>query len=285
MTTDPRPFILEPHAGASRPDTARGTVQWIGTATVLIRFAGFTILTDPNFIHRGERVRLGYGLRSTRRTDPAIEIGALPRLDLVLLSHLHDDHFDQAAYDHLDRRPPIVTTTHAAASLTDDGFRTMGLETWQAAEFDNDVARLRITAMPGKHAPGPLKFALPPVNGSMLRFELADGGLFTLYITGDTLIHNDLQGIRRRYPDIDLALLHLGGTRIFGVTVTMNGRQGVEMMRLTRPRMAIPIHYYDYPVFKEPLSAFREEVRSAGLFEQVHVLDRGDTYTFTTRNR
>ena len=32
---------------------------FIGTATTLIRYAGFTVLTDPNFLHRGERVYLG----------------------------------------------------------------------------------------------------------------------------------------------------------------------------------------------------------------------------------
>ena len=35
-------------------DTATGSILFIGNATVLIRYAGFTILTDPNFIHMHE---------------------------------------------------------------------------------------------------------------------------------------------------------------------------------------------------------------------------------------
>jgi hypothetical protein len=60
------------------PDFANGSVFFVGTATVLIRYAGFTILTDPNFLHQGDHVHLGYGLISRRQTNPAIEIEDLP---------------------------------------------------------------------------------------------------------------------------------------------------------------------------------------------------------------
>ena len=88
---------------------------------------------------------------------------------------------------------------------------------------------------------------------------------FRLYITGDTLIFDDLKEIPRRYKDIDLALLHLGGTRVAGLLVTMDAKQGVELVQLVRPRQAIPIHYNDYDVFTSSLSDFQHEVEAAGL--------------------
>jgi len=42
--------------------TRGGSLFFVGTATTIIRFGGFTLLTDPNFLHQGERVHLGYGL-------------------------------------------------------------------------------------------------------------------------------------------------------------------------------------------------------------------------------
>jgi L-ascorbate metabolism protein UlaG (beta-lactamase superfamily) len=112
--------------------------------------------------------------------------------------------------------------------------------------------------MPGRHAPGALSLALPPVMGTLLEF--GHGRELTavrLYITGDTLVYGPLAEIRRRYPDIDLALLHLGGTRLLGVTVTMDGRQGVQLLQIVRPKTAIPIHFDDYDRFRSPLSDFR----------------------------
>jgi L-ascorbate metabolism protein UlaG (beta-lactamase superfamily) len=79
-----------------------------------------------------------------------------------------------------------------------------------------------------------------------------------------------------------MALLHLGGTRVLGVLLTMDGAQGASMMRIVQPRLAIPIHYDDYTVFRSPLSDFQEAVSAAGFSDRVHYLLRGDTFTFQT---
>ena len=215
----------------------RGSVFFVGTATVIIRYGGFTILTDPNFLHAGDHVHLGYGLRSRRLTNPAVEIEDLPPLDLVVLSHLHGDHFDRVAEAKLDKTLPIVTTPHAARYLEGKGFRPLeGLRTWESITVRKGDARLRVTAMPGTHAPGPMRKVLPPVMGSMLEFAEAEGAArLRLYISGDTLLHNRLREIPRRYPEIDLALLHLGGTRVLGILVTMDAEQGVEALRIIDP--------------------------------------------------
>jgi L-ascorbate metabolism protein UlaG (beta-lactamase superfamily) len=119
------------------------------------------------------------------------------------------------------------------------------------------------------------------VMGSMLEFQTAGGETrLRLYISGDTLLHDRLKEIPRRYPGIDLALLHLGGTKVLGILVTMDAKQGVEAIRIIEPRTAIPIHYNDYTVFKSPLEDFEQAVTEAGLEERVHYLAHGDTYEF-----
>ena len=89
-----------------------------------------------------------------------------------------------------------------------------------------------------------------------------------------------MREIPQRFPDIDIALLHLGGTRVLGILVSMDAKQGVEAMRIVDPALAIPIHYNDYDVFTSPLSDFQEEVRAAGLEDRVHYLSHGETYMF-----
>jgi L-ascorbate metabolism protein UlaG (beta-lactamase superfamily) len=118
--------------------------------------------------------------------------------------------------------------------------------------------------------------------GSILEFQsgASDRGL-RMYITGDTLVIDYLQEIPCRYPEIDLALLHLGGTKVLGILLTMDAEQGVEVLQIVKPKRAIPIHYNDYDVFKSPLSDFQRAVEAAGLANRVHYLSHGDTYTFT----
>ena len=46
------------------------TLEFVGTATSLLRLGPFTVLTDPNFLHRGQLAYLGKGLASRRLTEP-----------------------------------------------------------------------------------------------------------------------------------------------------------------------------------------------------------------------
>ncbi|HZI20433.1 MAG TPA: MBL fold metallo-hydrolase [Pyrinomonadaceae bacterium] len=281
--SDARQLVL-PAGAEPRPDFGRGSVFFVGTATVILRYAGFTILTDPNFLHAGDHVHLGYGLTSERLTEPALDIDELPPLDFVVLSHYHGDHFDRIAEERLRKDVPIITTEHAAGELVDKGFTAaVALDTWEAATVEKGGARVRVSSMPGRHGPAVVDFALPPVMGSMLEFgpAAADGRTaLRLYITGDTLLYDDLREIPRRYPEIDLGLFHLGGTKIMGVLLTMDAEQGVEAVRLINPRKAIPIHYNDYDVFKSPLEDFKRAVEEAGLTERMVYLSHGESYDF-----
>ena len=269
--------------GAQAQDANAGTVQFIGTATVIIRYQGFTILTDPNFLHKGDHVHLGYGLTSERKTNPAINFENLPPIDLVVLSHFHGDHFDQLVQEKLNRATPIVTTKEGGERLKRLGFtRTFGLSSWDKLDVSKGGSRLRITATPGRHGPAGVAVLLPKVMGSILDFG-ANGAApdYRMYISGDTLVYDDIHAIPKRFPGIDLALLHLGGTRILGVLkVTMDGKDGVRMMQVIRPKKTVPIHYNDYDVFKSPLEEFAREVRAAGLDRDVVYLAHGETYTF-----
>jgi L-ascorbate metabolism protein UlaG (beta-lactamase superfamily) len=263
-----------------------GGVQFIGTATVLIRYRGLTILTDPNFLHKGEHVHLGYGLKSERLTNPAIEFDALPPIDLVVLSHLHEDHFDKLVQQKLDKNVPIATTRGAAKALKRLGFmRTIGLSHWDRIDVEKGDARLRITAVPGRHGKLGMQALLPQVMGSVYDFGPGAHPAYRMYVSGDTLVYDDLKTIPERFPGIDLALLHLGGTRILGVfKVTMDAKDGVQLLQIVQPRHAIPIHFNDYDVFKSPLADFMHEVKAAGWDDRVSYLQHGASYRFVFRD-
>ncbi|MET9296397.1 MBL fold metallo-hydrolase [Streptomyces sp. NPDC003077] len=261
--------------------------HFIGNATVLLRYGDVTLLTDPNFLHRGQHAYLGYGLVSKRLTEPALDVRELPAdLDAVLLSHLHGDHWDRVARRHLGRSLPLITTPHAARRLQGlHGFhRATGLRTWQEHTLIRGDTQVRVTALPGRHACGPLlRRLLPPVMGSLLEFGPVGGpARLRLYVSGDTLLFDGIDEIARRYPDTDLAVLHLGGTRLpGGFLVTMDGAQGTELVRRLRPRLVLPVHYGDYPVMTSPLSAFLAEAERGGLGDRIVRCGHGGRMTLT----
>ncbi|MGV0835707.1 MBL fold metallo-hydrolase [Mycolicibacterium thermoresistibile] len=263
------------------------SVTFIGNATTLISAGPITLLTDPNFLHAGQHAYLGYGLLSKRLHDPALAIDALPALDAVVLSHMHGDHWDRVTQAGLDRALPILTTPHAAKRLARRGFgQTQALRTWQRHTLAQGDTTVTVTALPGRHAPSPIHRMLPPVMGSMIEVSGVDDEVRRLYISGDTLVVEELDEIPRRFGAVDAGVVHLGGTRLpfgrhlpIGLTVTMDGRQGTDLVqRLDLPKI-IPVHFNDYGVFASPLSDFLAEMASRGLAERVIELGRGDTVT------
>lgn len=267
----------------SSPETAP-TLQFIGNATMLLRFGGLTILTDPNFLHRGQRAYLGHGLTSKRLTEPALQVDELPPLDAVLLSHLHGDHWDRVAQKGLDHDVPVITTPHASRRLQWRGFsRAVGLNTWSSQEVTGHGSTVAITALPGRHTPAGLTRLLPPVMGSMLEFRTGDGPVtHRLYVTGDTLMVDELREIPVRFPEVDTTVLHLGGTTLpGGLMVTMDGEQGAQLLELMAPSRGVPVHHSDYTVFRSPLRDFDDAARRRGLAARVTHVAPGETVALT----
>jgi L-ascorbate metabolism protein UlaG (beta-lactamase superfamily) len=109
-------------AAPVRPDPRRWPdrglfAAWLGHATVLIRIDGFTILTDPVFSDRAG-LNLGpFTLGVKRLVAPAVALESLPKIDLVLLSHAHMDHFDIPSLRRLESRATEVVTARGTSDL------------------------------------------------------------------------------------------------------------------------------------------------------------------------
>ncbi|EKM52465.1 uncharacterized protein PHACADRAFT_260891 [Phanerochaete carnosa HHB-10118-sp] len=267
-----------------------GKLLWVGNATCVIEVNGIRFMTDPNFLHQGDHVHLAPGVTAHRVKDPAFDYKNCPAVDFILLSHLHADHFDDLVAEHIRRSLPIVSTPHACTDLNKRGHSVLyPLDTWQSVRVIKGADELTITSMPGKHTVGILGAVnsvvhmIPPVMGSLVAFKKADEEKdYNLYISGDTLYYDELQEIHERYPHINLALVHLGGTTlpVIQVMVTMDASQGIKLICALQPDQVIPIHIDDYDAFKSPLSDFVKEVEKAGWTNRVIYLNRGEEFAF-----
>lgn len=253
------------------------TLTFVGTATTILDLGSFTLLTDPNFLHRGQLAYLGKGLWTRRLTEPALRPSDLPPLDAIVLSHLHGDHFDRVARRDLGRDQPVLTTPAAARRLSRWGFGVEGLREWQQVELTKGEEVLSVEAVPAVHARGLLGALLPPVMGAVLEHRVRGEVRRRVYLSGDTLTGDHVSRIAERHPDIDTAVVHLGGTRVLFRTVTMDADQGVDFLRRLGPASAVPVHHDDYTVFKSPLSAFLRRARAEGLPTHIRAVDRGET--------
>jgi L-ascorbate metabolism protein UlaG (beta-lactamase superfamily) len=228
----------------------------IGGPTVLIELDGWRLLTDPTFDPAGGAYRFGWGTGSVKTAGPAIPADQLGAIDAVLLTHEHhEDNLDPAGRAMLPQAGVVVTTASGARTL---GGSARGLRAGESTTLTGEGRPdLVVTATPCRHGP-PLSH---PIVGDVIGFAI--GGL---WITGDTVLYDGVSEAAAKL-DVDVVLLHLGGVK-FPVTgplrYTMNAREGLELVRLIKPRVTIPIHYEGWKHFREGRAAIEREFAAAG---------------------
>jgi len=198
------------------------TLTRIAHSTVIIDFDGRCILTDPWFSEK-----FGY-----YHGEPyGIALQDLPRLDVVIVTHGHYDHYDMKAFGrYQDKTVPIVVKRGIGDKARKAGFTDVReVDAWESAA----IGPITVTAAPAKHGVPEVTFVL-------------EGFGRTVYFGGDTLLIPELREVATRFPRIDLALVPVNGLMIrpmLNRQVVMNAREAAELCAIIRPRIAVPFHY------------------------------------------
>jgi L-ascorbate metabolism protein UlaG (beta-lactamase superfamily) len=237
-------------------------ITHIGGPTALIELDGWRLLSDPTFDPPGRRYYFGWGTGSRKVAGPAVAAADLLPIDAVLLTHdHHGDNLDPAGRALLPAAGVVITTASGSKRL---GGSTRGLDPWQTTRLEAPGRPpIEIIATPCRHGP-PLSHPLiGDVIGFALRWDGQRNGV--LWISGDTVLYEGVRKVAARLQ-IDIAILHLGGVQ-FPVTgpvrYTMTAKDAVELCRLIRPRIAIPIHYEGWKHFRQGRDAIESEFARA----------------------
>lgn len=249
-------------------------VTYVGHATVLIELDGVRILTDPLL-----RRYVGH----LRRRFPLPEAD-LKDINAVLISHLHGDHLDLPSLKRLGRDVRLIVPKGAGAYLKMRRFRHV-----EEIELGGTtrVGGLRIEATRADHGGR----QLPWVPWAEPLGYLIDGS-HEIYFAGDTDLFPEMADIGLQ---LDLALLPVWGWGPNLGKGHLNPYRAAQSLEHLRPKAVIPIHWGTYsPVGLEllrpkfltrPPHEFAVHVSELSPDVQVHILDPGQTYAFTTADK
>lgn len=243
--------------------------MWLGHATFLVRLNGVTMITDPAF---------GNPPFIDRYVDVPSPIELIPDVDLVLISHDHRDHMDEASIRSLmDRFPDAVILAGLGSeellgswSPGRDRVRTAGW--FQKFETGTEA---EVFFVPVRHWS---RRGLFDTNKRLWGGFVIRSGQTSIYFGGDSGYGRHYRETGEVFPEIDYFLIGIGSyePRWFMEPNHNNPSDVIKAFRDIGARTLMPMHYATFNMSDEPpnqpLKFLRSEAEAAGLTEKLRVL-------------
>ena len=259
----------------SKWNDAQVTAAWIGHSTVLINFFGIKVLTDPVLFPRiGIRLP-GLTIGPKRLTAPALEFHELPRIDIVLLSHAHFDHFDLRTLHCFDENTSVITAPETRDLLRWTRLRDITELRWGETKSPKTASGdIAISAFQVKHwGARKQRDTYRGYNG----YLLARNGRRILF-AGDTALTNSFAHLREHGP-IDLAIMSIGAYNPW-IRSHCTSEQAIEMANAAGAQFIMPVHHQTFRLsfepLREPIERFEAALKEAP--ERIALREIGETF-------
>ena len=254
---------------------AQVTFAWLGHATVLINFFGVKILTDPALFARiGIRLP-GFTIGPKRLTAPALEFHELPKIDLILLSHAHFDHFDLRTLRCFDKNTSLISARATTDLLRRTRFRNISELDWgEGKTFKTAASEIDFRAFAVKHWGARKRHDdYRGYNGYLLE---RNGR--RIIFAGDTAMTDSFVELRQ-YGHIDVAIMSIGAYNPW-IRSHCTPEQAIEMANAAGARFIMPVHHQTFRLSFEPLREpiERFEAALAKTPERIALREIGETF-------
>jgi len=213
-----------------------GTLTWLGHAAFRIETpGGKRVYVDP-FLHGNPSCPEG-------EQEP-------DRVDLILLTHGHDDHVGDTLSLAKRFSCPVLAQVELRGWLS-----TKGLSENMAEAYNKggtvDVVGISVTLTDANHSSSGFENGtfvyLGESCGLVIRLESG----FTIYFSGDTSVFGDMALIARIYEP-DLVVLPIGDH------FTMGPREAAVALELLGAKRCVPSHYGAFPLLTGTPERLRE---------------------------
>ena len=249
-------------------------IQWLGGPTLLIEFGTIQLLTDP---------MLGQGEKAYKMADPNenfdlskgptikdhARIGALPdfnqdNIDAVLISHSHEDHFDQVARKELTKTLPFISPKSDVKLIEGLGFINNTPLAWgKSWSINEGNYHIKVTAIPAYHTENhALEEILGHGNGYWFEFTHQDWKR-SAYWTGDSFLTPELLSVLNKHDNPDIFIPHVGRVGTTGPLgqISMGADDVIDAIKYLKPERTLPIHHSTYALYLEPISVLVDKAQ------------------------
>ena len=216
---------------------SNSSITWLGHAAFIIRIGGKTILTDPYL----SKVAGPLGLGPSRYVPAPLKPSELPRADVLIVSHNHYDHLDDATirnYPYKDTTQ-VVVPTGLASFFTARGYPKVVETDWWTTWTSDD---LKITTLPAVHFSGRGLFDRGRTLWASFAIKAKDE---TVWFSGDTASGDIFKEIGEHLGPIDLALVGIGAYEPQSMMKSVHAtpEEAIQIARAVRSKRAVGMHW------------------------------------------
>lgn len=179
----------------------------------------------------------------------------------LFLTHGHADHFGDTVDIAKRTGAQVVAITEIAGELQEDGVENVSDPNMGGTV---DFGNVSVRIVPAWHTSTTPKGTVNTPAGLVVKV-----GDTTVYHLGDTALFSDLQLVKAREGNIDVALMCIGGH------YTMDRIDAVAAAELVGANTVIPCHYNTFPPIETDAEAFKNDVKAS----EVVILDPGETHS------
>ncbi len=197
----------------------------IRNATLKLNYAGVRFLIDPMLSEKDAWPGFPGTARSHLRNPMValpVSVEDLLDVDVIIVTHTHQDHWDEAAQQLIPKDRVIYIQNESDASL----LRSQGFTAVSVLADTNVIAGINVVKTDGQHGSDEA-YAIPDVAerlGDACGLVFSVEGEKTLYVAGDTIwVAPYVESLEKYAPDV--VVLNMGLATVDGIGAIIMGKQ------------------------------------------------------------
>ncbi|NBW81844.1 hypothetical protein EBR21_08825 [bacterium] len=212
-------------------------ITWIGHSSMLVEIDGHRFLTDPVWGERASPVSFA----GPKRFFPApLPLSEMPKLDAVVLSHDHYDHYCLETIQFLAKTEvPFIVPLGVADRLEEHGIhhsRVREFDWWEEVQ----IGSVKLACVPARHFSGR---TLLDRNTTLWCGWAFIGSTKRFYFSGDSAYFPGFKDIGNRYGPFDVAAIESAAYSPAWPDVHIGPEQAIQACKDVRGNLYLPIHW------------------------------------------
>jgi len=247
-------------------------------STTIITIGGFNVLIDPMFAPAGSTDAIAN--TPNPRRNPLLDLPfsenrtleMVKKVDGVIVTHTHNDHWDQKARELLPKSLPLFCQPEDYSKIQEAGFKAV-----HSVDDTFEWGPLQLLRTGGQHGRGKIGRLMAPVSGFVLRAS----GEPVLYIAGDTLWCEEVEeAIEVHSPEV--IVVNAGAAQFTsGGPITMTADDVIKVSNANPNGVVIAVHMEAINHCLLGREDLKETLVAAGIASRVQVPEDGEQITIS----